>query len=410
MTSEMTERLRRAQTSDPRALDRICEQAAAELIDTDTEPNYPVTTADFTTDALLICADRYWRRRFLAEPTVDTAVHCALWIAGYVVPEHRQVIEEKWALGYAFITRDTVDVDTALEAVTCQIEDLGERAVDSAYFACVYQAGKLRANFDFDSLYRLTSWSRLAETAGLRRTEPAFVALRAFAAFGSRTYTPEHSLDLMSQAWAHPRRSRAAIDICLNGLAIAPPFTAQGPILREHATAALTEYPNDHAFHYWLAIGHEICGDYVAAGEAIDDALRLLPAHSSRGSHTLLLEQYRQRRATIHDGQRLTQRHEQAEGRPAEHLPAGSAQQPSQPSSQPLSCAATGTLTVPKLLALFTPIAMLMLLVVQLVPRPAANAGLSERAVAIGILAAALTGTCVAVVICTRIYSAVRRR
>ncbi|MBW1597260.1 hypothetical protein [Streptomyces sp. JJ38] len=302
--SEIARRLSSAPRSDLRALDRVCEEVAAELIATGTTPDF-VISSDFATDAFLICADRYWRRRFLAEPSLDTAVQCALWLAEHAEPEHRRMIEERWGLGFGFVTSDSVDTDTAVEAVTVQIEQRGEQAADVAYFACLYQAGKLRTNFAFRQLYRLLAYSRLAQAAAHRRTEPVLTALRSMAAFGDRTYTPDHALDLMREAWTHPSRGRAAVDVCLNGLANSRPFPGQGEVLVEHARQAIAEYPDDHGMHYWLAIGHQLSGNYEEAGTAIDDALHLLPAHGSRGSHGLLLEQYRQRRMAIHDHHRL---------------------------------------------------------------------------------------------------------
>ncbi|MGW6388924.1 hypothetical protein ACWFR1_00165 [Streptomyces sp. NPDC055103] len=305
--SEIARRLSRAPRSDRRALDRFCEKVAEELVESGMVPDFTVSSTDFATDPVLICADRYWRIRFLAEPSLDTAVRCALWLAEQVDAEQRRVIEGKWGLGYGFITSDTVDTDTAVEALTAQIGQLGEQAADVAYFACLYQGGKLRANFSFRALYRLLAYSRLAQTAAHRRTEPVLTALRSLAAYGDRTYTSDHALDLMREAWAHPGRGRATMDVCLNGLANSRFFPGQGEVLVEHARQALDEHPDDHGMHYWLAIGHLICEEYEKAGAAIDEALRLLPAHGSRGSHALLVEQYRLRRTEILAAQRLAQ-------------------------------------------------------------------------------------------------------
>ncbi|WP_411574791.1 tetratricopeptide repeat protein [Streptomyces fradiae] len=307
---EMADRLRSTPRSDLRALERVCEEVAIELNRTGTVPDFAVSSADFEADAFLICADQYWRLRFLAEPSLATAMRCALWLAGHVAdPGHRRTIEEKWALGYGFITCNTIDADTTVETVTAQIEQLGEHAVDAAFFACLHQAAKLRASFAFGPLDRLLSSSSLAQATAHRRTEPVLIALRSMAAFGDRTHGPGYALDLMTEAWAHHDRSRAAVDICLNGLANSRPFPAHGQVLTEHALQAVAAYPDDHAMRYWLAIGHQKNGRYEDAGAAIDEALRLLPAHGGRGSHGLLLEQYRSRRAAIHDEQRLAGSH-----------------------------------------------------------------------------------------------------
>ncbi|MFF8815250.1 hypothetical protein [Streptomyces pactum] len=302
--SEIARRLSRAPQSDLRALERLCESIAEELFDTGVVPDITITSTDFATDRVLICADRYWRRRFLSAPSLDTAVECARWLAAHVEPEHRKVIEEKWALGYAFITSDTVDTDPVVEAVAVRIEQLGEQAASTAYFACLHQGGKLRTNFSFRALYQLLAHSRLVRAAAHRRTEPALTALRSLAAFGDRTHAPDHALDLMREAWNHPDRSRAVMDVCLNGLANSRYFPEQGPVLVEHARQALTEHPGDHGMHYWLAIGLLICGEYEEAGAAVDDALHFLPAHGSRGSHALLVEQYRLLRVRILDAER----------------------------------------------------------------------------------------------------------
>ncbi|ETA02833.1 hypothetical protein ThrDRAFT_00017 [Frankia casuarinae] len=67
-------RLGQAASADSRELDRVCEDVAAELIDANIEPPFRVSSADFVTDPWLICADRYWRRRFLRESTVEGGV------------------------------------------------------------------------------------------------------------------------------------------------------------------------------------------------------------------------------------------------------------------------------------------------------------------------------------------------
>ncbi|MFG3041734.1 hypothetical protein ACGFYZ_33010 [Streptomyces sp. NPDC048330] len=297
-------RLRAAGAEDSRDRDRLCERAAKVYLDEKLEPPFTVRSADFATDAFLICADRYWRLRFLAEPSVRTAAACAVWLTSHVEAEHRQAVEEKLALGFGFITRDTVDTDAALTQAAAQVAQLGTGASDVAFFVAVYHAGKLRGNFWFDALYDFTSWHRLVELAGERATDPVLTALKAFGALGSRRITTEHALGLVHDAWSSPRRSRAVTDVCLNGLSAASPFDTQGTELRDRAKEAVAVLPDDHGMWYWLAYGQHLCAEHEAACVSIDKALALLPAVGGRGSHELLQEQYRRRRDMIQDGRR----------------------------------------------------------------------------------------------------------
>jgi hypothetical protein len=57
-SDEIAERLGSALVEDASHLNRICEQAAAELIGFGTEPDSEVASAAFSADAFLICADR----------------------------------------------------------------------------------------------------------------------------------------------------------------------------------------------------------------------------------------------------------------------------------------------------------------------------------------------------------------
>lgn len=288
-----------ARSLDSRELDRACEQIAARLFDDGVEPAFDVTSADFGADPFLICADRYWRLRFLDQPTVETATACARWLLRWVGTEHRPEVFERWALGYAFITKDTVESRDELAEATERIVDEDEASGDVAWFATLYHAGKLRSNFWFDELYRFLESSLLAMAVGSHRSDPLFVALQAFAGLGSRIITEGHAVQLLDQAWRAPGRTRHVVDVCLNGLWVAAPFDAPGPLLRDRAVEAVAEFPDDHLFHFRLARGHRVCGDHEAAIDSIHTALRLLPAIGTRISHKLLQEQYMNEREAI---------------------------------------------------------------------------------------------------------------
>ncbi|MCM3922798.1 hypothetical protein ND748_14150 [Frankia sp. AiPs1] len=295
-------RLGQAASTDSRELDRVCEDLAAELVDADLEPPFQIPSADFVTDAWLICADRYWRRRFLREPTVEIAARCARWLYDHTEPPIRPDIIDKWSLGYAFITKDTVESRHDLTLATGRIVEASQGSADICYFATLYHAGKLRANFWFDELHQFLESALLAVAAGRHRGDPLYTALRAFAAFGSRTITTSHALDLLGAAWNALPRSRAVVDVCLGALAAAPRFPDRGEQLHRHATDAVAEYPDDHLFRFRLASGQRMCGDYADALDTIDTALRLLPAIGTRISHDRLQEQYLRERDVIEKG------------------------------------------------------------------------------------------------------------
>ncbi|MGH3864492.1 hypothetical protein [Actinokineospora sp.] len=295
--------LARAAMADSRELDRVCDAMALTLIDQGVEPPFEITSSDFAADAYLICSDRYWFHRFHAFPTIGTAAECARWIHEHVRDEHRRAVEQKWALGYAFVTRDSVESRTELAEATEDIVGADNSAGYLAYFTTLYHAGKLRANFRFDELHQFLDSSLLAMAAGAHREDPLFTALRSFAAFGSRAITVEHATALLERAWNVPERSRHVTDICVNGLAVAmPPFDGQGELLRSYAQQAVQAHPGDHMFHYRLASGQHMCGDHENATVNINHALVLLPATGRRGSHDLLQGQYMTKREAIQEG------------------------------------------------------------------------------------------------------------
>lgn len=301
----ITEELGRA-TAGSRELDDACERVAERLFAEGTEPPFDVRTADLDVDGFLIAADRYWRLRILARPTVGTAMDCARWIAVHVAEEYREPIEQKWALGYGFITMDSIETAREVEEITGRI--LGEAAAQAtvAYFAMLYHASKLRAGFCHDDLDDFLRSPTFALAAGRRVDEPIVTALRAFAAFGQLSVTSAWALELLDRAWSAPGRGRQVVDVCLNGLwlgALEDDGLA-GP-LRDRAEQAVAEFPGDHLFHYRLATGLRLCGEYESARRAIALALQHLPKTGSRGSHKLLLEQYSAERGTNATQRRL---------------------------------------------------------------------------------------------------------
>ncbi|MFC7221199.1 hypothetical protein ACFQLX_23995 [Streptomyces polyrhachis] len=281
-------RLGELTTTDSRELDRVCEEVAAALHQAGAEPLFTLAGADFATDPYLICADRYWRLRFLELPTIRTALACAAWLRTHLAAGHRAEVEQRWALGYAFVTKDSVESRRELDEAATDFAG----SADLSFFAAVYHAGKLRANFCFDELEDFLSASLLAQAAGRHREDPVFLALRCFAAYGSRRIATAHAAELLERAWSHPRRSRQVVDLCLNALAAAKPFPGDGTLLRERAEEAVELWPRDHIFHFRLATGRSMCGAHEAALDSVDQALALLPATGTRGSHKLLQEQY----------------------------------------------------------------------------------------------------------------------
>lgn len=298
--------LRQVATEDSRELERVCEEVAVSLLDAGVEPPFRLMNANFASDPFLICADRYWRLRFLARPSVRTAAECARWLYEHAPAEpFRTEVEEKWALGYAFITRATEDSPAELnEASGDLVGAAGGSAdiADIAYFTTLYHAGKLRSSRRFDELHGFLESSLLALAVGPHRSAPLFTALRAFAACGSRRLTAEHAADLLDHAWYSPQRTFHTVDVCLNALAAATPFPGQGELLRDRAREAATEWPEHHLFVFRLAAGLHLCREHDAALEAIDLALALLPAMGARVSVEQFQEQYLARRELILEG------------------------------------------------------------------------------------------------------------
>ncbi|NEW27002.1 hypothetical protein [Nocardia cyriacigeorgica] len=282
-----------------RELERECDTFARRYLAQGVEPQFDVRSADFATDPFLICADRYWNLRFSAEPTLSTAVECAGWVTERIDAACRQPIVEKWAIGYSFITRGTVESLTEIADATADIIANDDADCSRAYFATLYHAGKLRANLSFDELNLFLVSSPLATAAGRHREQPLFIALQAFAGLGSRQITNEHAMRLFEKSWNAPDRTHASIDIALHALEAAVPFDEQGALLRGKAAEAIAEYPANALFRFRLALGFFLCDDHDAALIAIDDALRLLPATGWRSTHELLSEQFLQVRRSI---------------------------------------------------------------------------------------------------------------
>ncbi len=298
---EMTTRLHQAAQAGDGDRDRVCEEIAEALISANITPRWSISSGDFA-DPMLLCAGRYWRRRFLREPTVTVAAACAHWLREHADALVRPAIAEVWALGYAFITRDTEDPRDDLTRATGAIVEAYHGDADICYFAALYHAGKLRANFRYDELRRFLDSSLLAVAAGPHRDTPLITSLRAYAALGLGI---SDGLVLLDGVWTTPDRSRAVVDVCLHALDIASPRLQTATLLREHAETAVTTYPTDHAMWYRLARGRLKCGDAPAALEAITRALTLLPAIGARVSHTHLQERYIAERTLIEQQDRL---------------------------------------------------------------------------------------------------------
>ncbi|MFF0559317.1 hypothetical protein [Streptomyces sp. NPDC004266] len=294
-------------------LDRIAEQVALQLHESGQEPDFEVRTADFATDPFFVCADRYWRRRFADSPSTDTALACARWIALHTTPGCRSAVREQWTLGNGFINRSHVETREQLDEAARSLAGAPE-AADAALTLLLYHAGKLRANFAFDDLNAALTTSALAALAGPRREEPVILALRAFAAFGSRALTTEHARGLLERAWEAAHRSRHVMDVCLNGLAFSVPFDGQGELLRRLAQEAVDAHPDNHMFRFRLATAHHLCADHDEALSHVDAALALL-AHHGTFSRELLMEQYLVKRDAIQEARLRAARDAEHEAR-----------------------------------------------------------------------------------------------
>ena len=299
-TATVTALLDEARTADSRTRDRICDEVAAELLAAGAPPSFEVGSADLRLDPYFMCVDRYWRQRFLERPTARTALECARWMSDYVQDGSWGAVAEQWGLGNGFLNRGSVEsVDQIAEAVG--EAGAGPEAERVAFFLTLFHAGKLRANFCFDELHAFLASSPLSLTANSLREEPVFLALRSFAAFGSRALTVAYAAEFLEQAWSSPKRTRHTVDICLNGLAFATPFEGQGQLLRRHAEEAVETYPGDHMFQARLATGLHMCGRHDEALERIDTALALLAA-SPTASLSVLQDQYLTKRDAIQEG------------------------------------------------------------------------------------------------------------
>ncbi|MFG3155901.1 hypothetical protein ACGF7W_28110 [Streptomyces sp. NPDC048219] len=299
-TATVIARLDEARTADARTRYRICDETAGEFLAAGTAPSFEVSSADLRLDPYFMCADRYWRRRFLDRPTARTAFECARWMSGHVRDECWGAVAEQWALGNGFLNRGSVESTDPFEEMVREA-GAGTDTERLAFFLALFHAGKLRANFCFDELHAFLGHSPSAVAAGSLRAEPVFVALQSFAAFGSRTLTVAYASELLEQAWSATTRSRHTVDICLNGLAFAAPFEGQGELLRACAQEAVEEHPDDHMFHVRLATGLHMCGRHDAALESIDTALTLLAA-SSTAILGVLQDQYLTKRDAIQEG------------------------------------------------------------------------------------------------------------
>jgi hypothetical protein len=291
-------RLRAAAGMGARELERVCEAVAGELVAAGVEPSFRVESVDWARDAILIAADRFWRLRLLAEPTVEMAARCAGWLVEHCEdPTVRAEIVERWALGYAFLTRDTVEPAADVTVATARILRESAGSAEVAYFVALFHGGKLRADFWFEALDGFVSSSMLARAAGSYRDGPLFTALRAFAACGLRDTA--RGVALVEAAWAAEPRSREVTDVCLHALDVAGPFDGQGGLLRRYAADAVTRSPRAHLWWYRRARGERRCGDLGAALASIETALGCLPAQGARSAHEHLQERYLRERDLI---------------------------------------------------------------------------------------------------------------
>lgn len=291
-----------------RTFERACRRIALRYINGREEPQFNIESSDFNHDSFLICADYYWKYRFHLEPTLVTAVECASWMAKHVATEFYDRIRDKWAIGFGFVNRDSVEsaseVNRVAHAVIADDDDDGR----SAFFATLFHAEKLCANHAVGELDLFLEQSPLASAAGPHRESVLFRAFRTYVAFCSHRFSHEHACALFGGIWNSSYRSLAATDVVLHGLAMSHDFDGRRELLRTHASEAVAEYPDEHIFYYRLATGQWLCGDHESALGAIDAALGLLSVHGGRISHELLQGQYLARREAIEVGREQDRR------------------------------------------------------------------------------------------------------
>ncbi|MBT2527462.1 hypothetical protein J7E91_19035 [Streptomyces sp. ISL-99] len=278
----------RAAPTDPRERDALCEAISAELVAAEAEPPFDIASTDLDSDAFFICADRFWRRRFLADPGLETATACGNWILSRVADPWQRDTAEIWAMGFGFLTAADFGRDPLGETAQylAHSQDQPEAVTE---FSRLYQVGRARTAFRFDDVHALLLAGR--EESDLLR--PLEHALLAFAILGSPQWTRAYAQMRAEQAWKRRAGSKAALDLLLNGLGVAHPFIEQGPLLVSWASQAVRELPNSHSCWYWLATGQHMVGHQPEASTSIAKALAHLPATGTRVSHNLLLEQYR---------------------------------------------------------------------------------------------------------------------
>lgn len=285
--------------------ERGCQRLAQAMLERGWTPAWVLESADFGADPHVMCAERYWRGRLLAEPSTAVAVECALWIAGHALAAHRQEIAERWALEFGQLTSDSVESAGELAEGATGLIAVSAFGSDVAYFAVVYHGGKLRANLACDELERWMERSPLALACGPElRQRPVFLALCAFAAFGDRSTPRADAEELWQRAWSAPGRTRTAVEVCLGAYVL--PFRFDGPaeqgaLLAHRAAQAVEEYPEYPVFRFYFARGQRLAGQVDEALDSIDDALRLLPADGDRLMHSWWQEKFFRERDRIHD-------------------------------------------------------------------------------------------------------------
>jgi hypothetical protein len=271
----------------------VCERIAGELIEAGALPPWRLGAAD---DSFTLCADRYWRRRFLVEPSLSTARACADWLRRHINADLFPVVGAGWALGYGFITRSTVD---SASDVAGAVEDLlaDTPSPEVAWFMAAYHAAKLRANFHGGALAEFVDRSPLAVAAGALGKGFPLAALRCFAAF--RTGEPDAADRAVRCLDDLDSIGPASTEICLHGMAMAPRPEDHAGLLVEHARRAIARWPDHALLYYRLAEGLRQAGDLDEATDAVDHALALLPADGTSDSHDDFQAQFLRLRDSI---------------------------------------------------------------------------------------------------------------
>lgn len=301
---------------DDRVRDQEIEEIAVRLHAAGQNPEWQVSTADFDRDVFLICADRYWRLRFLDKQVVATAVECGRWFAAYVDQAAQAAVFQQWTKGYAFITRGVIEDNPEIrDLITDADTDL------VGYFAACYQSLKLKFAFRFGAQATfIDSVRNLGVVSQARSTDPFWIAQEAAARFGDRKSAKNYAEERLEIAWHGARESEDVADVCVSAVRYARGIDGQGALLTQYADKAVELYPDNHIFLAAAATGHHMIADLgrkheekgtsaatsgnpdlERALELIDDALTKLPPMGERTSYELFQGQYMAKREAIVD-------------------------------------------------------------------------------------------------------------